>query len=432
MKRILTTASAVLLLASVTAGCASGEQKPAQGTGAENASQAKKAVTIKIFQGKVEISEALNKLKEEYEKSHPGVKLDVETVIGTDYNTALKTKFAAGEMPDIFNNEGFRQLEVWQDQLEDLSDQPWVKDEYDFAKKPMVKDGKVYGMPVDIEGYGIVYNKDLFAKAGVTTLPKTLSELEQVSKKLQDSGVTPFVNMFQVWSSLGRQFFNNPVAKQPDPDAFIKGLNDGSAKFSGNPLFADAVNMLDVIVKYGNKNQMTTDYNNLIATFGNGQAAMMQSGNWTLPLIQKVNPNINVGLMPMPINDDVALNDKVFVDVPNNWVISKDSKVKAEAKEFLNWLVTSDVGRNYITKEFKFIPAFTSFEADPVSVGSTGQDVMKYVKDNKVLGWHWPKYPDGAAQEIASTLQKYVGNKLNRDQLLNEIQTVWESKAKQK
>lgn len=430
MKRMLTTGSAIALLLAVTAGCASGEGTPAAGGSEGNAGTAKKDVTLKIFQGKVEISEALNKLKDEYEKTHPGVKLEVETVIGTDYNTALKTKFASAEMPDIFNNEGHQQLAIWKDRLEDLSDQPWVKDVYDFAKKPMTLDGKVYGMPMSVEGYGIVYNKDLFAKAGITELPKTLTELEAVSKKLQDAGITPFVNMFQVWSSLGRQFFNNPMAKQPDPDAFMKGLNDGTAKFAGNKLYGEALNLLDVIVKYGNKNQMTTDYNNLIATFGGGQAAMMQSGNWTLPLLQKINPNINVGLIPVPINDDVALNDKLFVDVPNNWVINKESKVKAEAKEFLNWLVTSDTGKTYITKEFKFIPGLKTFEADAASVGAPGQDINTYLKANKVLGWQWPKYPDGSAQEFASSLQKYIAGKVNRDQLLGEFQDTWDKMKK--
>jgi raffinose/stachyose/melibiose transport system substrate-binding protein len=426
MKRSLTAGSALVLLMSFLTGCATNGDKSADTKTVNNNAKPKKEVTLKIFQAKVEISEQLNKLKDEYEKTHPGVKVQIETVIGTDYNTILKTKFAAGEMPDIFNNEGFQQLETWKDRVEDLSDQPWAKDVFDFAKEPTTINGKLYGMPVSLEGYGFVYNKDLFAKANITELPKTLSQLEDVSKKLQANGVTPFVNMFQVWSSLGRHFFNNPMAKQPNTDAFIKDLNDGKAKFAGNPIFADSLNMLDLIVKYGNKNQLTTDYNSFIATFGSGQAAIMQSGNWTLPLIQKIDPKINVGLMPIPINEDAALNDKLFVGVPNNWVIHKDSQVKPEAKEFLNWLVTSDIGKNYLTKEFKFIPALKTIPADAASVGTPGEDIAKYLKENKVLGWHWPKYPDGSPQEMAASLQKYIAGKVNRDQVLAEFQGTWD------
>ncbi|TDF99470.1 ABC transporter substrate-binding protein [Paenibacillus piri] len=425
MKRVLLTGSAIALSASLFAGCAASEGKPsANGAGNNNQGKAKE-VTLKIFNYKVEISEQLNKLKEEYEKSHPGVKLQLETVIGSDYDTALKTKFAAADMPDIFTNGGYQQLNVWKDHLEDLSDQPWVKDAYDFAKIPMTSDGKLYGMPANLEGYGFVYNKDLFAKANITKIPATLTELEETAKKLQAAGITPFVNMFQLQTTLGRQLLNVPFAQQPNPNDFIKGLNDGTAKFEGNAIIKEGIDLLDVMVKYGNKNQLTTDYNSLIATFGSGQAAMMQSGNWTYPLITKVDPKINVGIMPMPINDDAARNDKLYVDVPLNWVVNKNSKVKTEAKEFLNWLVTSETGQRYIAKEFQFIPAFKTVKPDAAAIGPLGEGINKYLAKEQVLGWHFNKFPDGGVQEFGTILQKYVGGKINREQLYKELQDGW-------
>jgi raffinose/stachyose/melibiose transport system substrate-binding protein len=113
--------------------------------------------TIKIYQFKVEIAEALNRLKGEYEKSHPGIKLDIQTVGGgADYGAGLKAKFASGDEPDIFNNGGYSELTTWLPNLEDLSDQPWVSDVIDVAKQPMTKDGKIYGQPMNLEGYGFV------------------------------------------------------------------------------------------------------------------------------------------------------------------------------------------------------------------------------------------------------------------------------------
>lgn len=136
--------------------------------------------TIKIFQFKVEIAEALNRLKAEYESSHPGVKLDIQTVGGgSDYGAALKAKFAAGEQPDIFNVGGYRELDTWLEYLEDLSGESWAKDALEVAKEPMTKDGKLYGQPLALEGYGFIYNKDLFQKAGITEIPTTLEQLDQ-------------------------------------------------------------------------------------------------------------------------------------------------------------------------------------------------------------------------------------------------------------
>ncbi len=104
-------------------------------------------------------------LADEYEKEHPGVTVEVETVGGgADYLTVLKSKFASGDYPDIFNNYGDNELEVWIDQLEDLSDQPWIDRLVPGTAEAMTKDGKVYGMPFNLEGYGYIYNKDILKR----------------------------------------------------------------------------------------------------------------------------------------------------------------------------------------------------------------------------------------------------------------------------
>lgn len=412
------------LLAGLAAGCGGNQAQDGNnaGGGAEG-----NQVTLKIFQFKVEINEALNRLKDEYEKTHPNVKLQIETVGGgADYGAALKTKFASNDAPDIFNNGGFREMETWMEHLEDLSDQPWVKDIAPVAKEPMSKDGKIYGQPMNIEGYGFLYNKELFQKAGITELPKTLSQLEEAAKKLQAIGVTPFSNGYQEWWILGNHTFNVAVARQPDPNKFIAGLNDGSQKFGG-PIFDDWTRLVDLTLKYGQPNPLTTDYNTQVTNFATGKAAMMQQGNWTQVQINQINPDIKVGVLPMPINEDAEANDKLFVGVPNNWVINKNSKVKAEAKEFLNWLVTSDIGKQYMTKEFKFIPAFTNITASESDVGDIAVDIMKYTSENKVLSWNWFKYPDGAVQEFGASMQAYIAGKSTKEQMLADFQKTWDN-----
>jgi raffinose/stachyose/melibiose transport system substrate-binding protein len=437
-KKLSAAGLALALTASVVTGCGGKDETPAASAGATTAastaaSQApKKNVTIKIFQFKVEIAEQMNRLKAEYEASHPGVKLEIETVGGgADYGAALKTKFAANEAPDIFNNGGFAERAVWQEHLEDLSDQPWVKDVVTVAKEPMTVDGKLYGMPLGIEGYGYVYNKDLFAKAGITETPKTFTQLEEAAKKLQAAGITPFANGYQEWWILGLHNLNAAFANQkPTPDDFIKGLNDGSQKFKGNPVMENWIKLLDLTVKYGNKNPLTTDYNSQVTLFAKGEAAMMQQGNWTQVQINGVNPNIKLGLLPMPITEDAAQGDKLLTGVPNNWVVYNKSKVKTEAKEFLNWLVSSDAGKKYITKEFKFIPALTTIPADPKDLGDIAADITKYSKDNKLLSWNFMKFPDGAGQEFGASMQAYVAGKNNKDQLFDAFQKTWDNLKK--
>lgn len=437
MKKTLLIVMTFVLMATLAA-CGGAKKEDSgtdKNTSTDNTNTEQKSdepVTIKMFQFKVEIADALNKLTEEYKKVHPNVTIKVETVGGgADYGAALKAKFASGDEPDIFNNGGFNERETWQNRLEDLSDQPWVSDVIDVAKEPMTKDGKIYGMPMNLEGYGFIYNKDLFAKAGITTLPKTITELKDAAEKLKAAGITPFANGYQEWWILGIHNFNVGVANQDDPNAFVAAMNAGTGTTKNNPVLDQWANLLDLTLKYGNENPLTTDYNTQVTTFASGQAAMMQQGNWTQVQIDGINKDLNLGVLPMPISDDAAKNDNLYVGVPNNWVINNNSKVKAEAKEFLNWLATSDIGKQYTVEQFKFIPAFKSIEVkDPAILGDIANDIIAYSKEGKTKSWNWFKYPEGVQQELGASIQAYIAKKLDRAGLFDVIDTKWKDLAK--
>lgn len=380
---------------------------------------------VKIYNAKVEIVSALSKLKTDYEKTHPNIELQIDTVGSDDYDTALKAKFASEDGPDIFFNRGNSNAVLWQSHLENLSDQKWVKDVVDIAKPAITVNGKFYGMPLNFEGYGFVYNKDIFAKVGIKSIPKTLTELKNVVTKLKKAKIVPFSMDYGEWYGPGVNEANNPMTKQADPDKFISQLNAGTAKFADNKLFKDWVQLIDLASK-NCENPLNTDFNMQTTKIGAAKAAMGLGGNWIQPTIDKINPKLNVGIMPMPINDNAALNDKIFVSVPYYWVVNKDSKVKPQAKEFLEWLATSETGKKYITQEFKFIPALKSINATAKDIGPLGADILKYIKSDKVLGWQFTKYPDGVTQEFGNAVSKYVAGKSSATQLLQDFQSAWD------
>lgn len=383
--------------------------------------------TVTIFQFKTEIVEGLNELKVEFEKEHPDIKLDIQTVGGgADYDAALKTKFASGDAPDIFSNNGYAKLDMWQEKLEDLSDQPWVKDLVPLAAEAITKDDKVYGLPLDLEGFGYVYNKDLFAKAGITTLPKTYSELEAAAKKLQAAGITPFANAYQEWWLVGSQGISVAFANQDDVDGFIKGMNDGTSSIVGNEQFANWAKLMKLTLDYGNKNPLTTDYNTQVTMFANGEAAMMQEGNWAQTMIDGITPNMNIGILPMPLSDDASKTGKVTIGVPVNLVVNKDSDAKEEAKIFLNWLVTSDIGKEYLVKKFKFIPAMTTIKATPEDMGPIATDLVKYVEEGNIFAHQAGKFPDGVAQEFGSAIQQYLAGESDVETWQKNMQAAWD------
>ena len=78
-------------------------------------SGSKDGKTLNVFQFKAEIAKDMEKMAKAYEKE-TGTKVVVQTVGGgSDYGAALKSQFASGNEPDVFNNGGFTEAKTWQD-----------------------------------------------------------------------------------------------------------------------------------------------------------------------------------------------------------------------------------------------------------------------------------------------------------------------------
>ena len=385
----------------------------------------KKDITIKMFQFKVEIAEQLNALAEEYEKE-TGVKVEVETHGGgEDYGALLKAELASGSEPEIFNNGGYSALVPYMDRATDLSAEPWAKDLIPTSKVPATVDGKLYGMPMNVEGYGLIYNKALFEKAGITEEPKTLPQLKAAVDKLKAAKITPF-EATNEWWSMGIHMVNVALAHQADPKQFIEDLKAGKQTIKGNPIFIQWLDMVDLIFSNAQKDKMTTDYATQVADFASGKAAMMMQGNWTQGDIDKIDPALQLGVLPLPIND---AEGTILVGVPNNYIVNSKSAHPEEAKAFLTWLVQSETGKKYLTKEFKFIPALTNIETKAEDIGQVAVAVQE--KSSTALGWNWDMFPDGVTQGFGAAMQEYLGEQISRDQLLEKLDKAVQDIVKQ-
>ncbi|GBF78448.1 hypothetical protein PA598K_07093 [Paenibacillus sp. 598K] len=428
-KHTIVTAS-VLAMSLILGACGGGNNaadpnNSGSSNGGGNAGGEQKTVTL--FQFKTEIVEGLNELKVEFEKEYPNIKLDIQTVGGgADYDAALKTKFASGDAPDIFSNNGYAKLDMWEERLEDLSDQPWVGDLVPLAAEAITKDSKVYGLPLNLEGFGYIYNKDIFEQVGIASPPRTYSELEAAAKKIQEAGITPFANAYQEWWLVGSQGISNAFANQDDTDAFIAGLNDGTASIAGNEHFKNWAKLMQLTLDYGNRNPLTTDYNTAVSMFANGEAAMTQNGNWAQAMIDGITPDMNIGFLPMALSDDVERSGKVTIGVPVNLVVNKDSDAKEEAKTFLNWLVTSDIGKEYIVKKFMFIPPLTTIQSTPEDMGALAADLQSYIDRGEIFAHNAGKFPDGVAQEFGSVIQEFLAGRVDADKWAENMQAAWD------
>ena len=383
---------------------------------------------VTIFQFKPEIADQLIELANLYMEEHPDVELVAESMDSSEYYTILKTRFAGGEGPEIFNNGGATMLESWKEYLEDLSDQPWVADMGEMTKANITSDGKVYGLPLYLESFGLLYNVGLFEKAGITETPETISELREACEKLQAAGITPFVHAFSDFYAVGNFLLPVGIAHAGDPYGFMQALSAGEASFQDTPCFQDWLDLVDLLMEFAMPGSLTRDFSSAVAAFANGEAAMQLTTNGVQLSAQQINPDIVVGMLPVPINDNPDEgNENLFIDVSTYWVINNESPAKEEAKEFMNWLVSSETGQHYLTDVFQFVPGLTSVSASEEGIGNVGIDMLEAVAADKVSGWYQYGFPNGGTEELGNEILKYIGGQISRDELLENMTDIWQN-----
>ena len=148
------------MVGSFMTGCGGNSKSDGKTDGSEQAK-------VDIFQNKSEFAGELEEAAKQYMSEHPNVTINVETVQGNDYNTSLKAKMLNDDKPEIFCTGFSGLVEDYKDYVEDLSDQPWVSHIRPEFKGDVTLDDKVYGLPLSVEGYGLVYNKEIFEAAGI-------------------------------------------------------------------------------------------------------------------------------------------------------------------------------------------------------------------------------------------------------------------------
>src|SRR5882724_8946466 len=131
----------------------------------------------------------------QFEAAHPGVKFEITPLENEAFKTKLTTNIQAGNPPDIFHTWGggvlFQQADAGmvKDITADVA--AWKDTLIPAALDPYGTGGKTYASPVDTGMVGFWHNKDLFGKAGITTLPATWADYLDAVRKLKAAGVTP-------------------------------------------------------------------------------------------------------------------------------------------------------------------------------------------------------------------------------------------------
>lgn len=370
---------------------------------------------ITIFQSKVEISEELEALAEEYTKE-TGVEVDVWGTTGGDFFQQLQIRLNSDQGPTIFSTNVGTESEKLKSYLYDMSNEDYIK--HIAPGMELMIDDKYLGIPYGIEGFGLVYNKDLVTSEDITDYDSFVTFLAEAKEKGFNG-----IELARETSFLLSHIFNTPFALQEDPVAFIADLNSGAVTMPEVDEFQEFAKFMVAIKDY-TKNPLETPYDAQIGDFAGQDTAMIHQGNWAYNMFADYDLDFEMDVMPLPLSG----NDKLSVGTGKYWVINNNAtedEIK-EANKFLEWMHTSELGKQYIVEKFNFIPALTNIEAkdlDPLS-----QTILEYSNSgNTIPSQMYKFFPDNIIDnDLIPVIEDFfLTDDVTAEQLLVNLQKAW-------
>lgn len=341
-------------LAFAVAGCGNNGGNANEGAANDGANESGNKVTVNFMhlwpegvsagQNKI-----VNQIISDYQNENPNVTIKQEVLDNEQYKNKLKVLSASNQLPDVGVTwaAGFMQPYVEGNLFTPVDDLLSGELNGKFVAgttEAYAMNGKTYALPLEFNIAPVYYNKAIFEKFNLE-IPQTYDQFKTVVKTLSDNDVAPIAlgNKDRWTGSLWYMYLADRIAGQ---DTLAKAIK-GEASFTDAGLVQAAQEVQALV----DGNAFVKGFNGLSneeakSEFINGNAAMYLMGTWELPN-WTTNEDIpqefrdSVGFFKFPTVDGGKGNIDSWVGGPGvGLFVSENSKVKDEAKKFVEYFVT--------------------------------------------------------------------------------------------
>ncbi|MGW4895938.1 extracellular solute-binding protein [Kitasatospora sp. NPDC004240] len=296
MRRGIAASALVVALAVSMAACSS--------SGSSSDGTAGGPVTLTYWDTSNATNEAPNyqELAKKFEAANPNIKVNFVNVPFDQAQNKLQTAMGAKGAPDVFRSEvGWTAAFAKAGYLEPLDGTPAATDSAAFQPSLIQQakyQGKIYGIPLVTDTLGLLYNKDLFTKAGVSAAPKTWDELKTAAATIKEkTGAEGF------WLKAADGYYAMP---------FLFGEGTDTVDAAGKKISITSPEAVRGVETYKSmftspgmaKADVTTDaYAHMMDAFNSGKVAAIIQGPWEITNIYKgaaFSDKKNLGIAAVP------------------------------------------------------------------------------------------------------------------------------------
>ncbi|MFG1923013.1 ABC transporter substrate-binding protein [Cryptosporangium sp. NPDC048952] len=367
MKRFTAAVAAVLVL-SACGGTGGGDQKVADAPGDKD------KVTLTVWSGFADKElAALDSALDGFHQLHPNITIKSQ---GSQDDDKISQAVRGGTAPDVAISSNANALGQYckTGAFQDLKGY-LDRDKVDLSIFPQAvrdyteHDNVRCAMPLLADAYGLYYNKKLFAEAGITAPPKTMTELAADAKKLTKFNADGSIKVAGFVPTLG--FYNNRVDVWAPQFGAEWQNSSGKSSLSTSPGWTNLFQWQKQLTDFYTEKKLTAftaaagqKYSPDNA-FQTGQIAMMFDGEFRTGFVDSEAPNLSYGTAPLPVSDDRT--DKYGgSDVGGNIIgIPKGAKQAGAAWELIKYLATETKPLVSLANGLKNLPTTTDALKSP-------------------------------------------------------------------
>lgn len=286
---------------------------------------------------------------EAYMKENPNVKIISEGVADEPIKDKLRVMMGSDDRPDVFFTWSgeFAKKFIAADAVLDLTDAmkaddgAWEKSLMTAGVEPFSVDGKIYGVPLRINGKFFVYNKAVFSELNLE-VPKTWDDFMTVCQKLKEAGKTPLAFGDQYpWAAC--HYITGLNQKLVPQDVRMKDYEKTTGEFT-DPGYVEALKRFAEINEKGYFNEFPNSISHDMAhqNFAMGECAMLYVELEEFKMVDTNMEGEEWGFFAMPDIAGQKGNANYLTGAPDGFMISSTTKYPEQAIDFLKYLTNYD------------------------------------------------------------------------------------------
>lgn len=387
IKKIIT--SALLVTTALSLGsCGGGEKKNEESNNDKGA--------VYFLNSKPEVDKVWEEIAKTYTEE-TGVPVKVVTAASGSYDSTLKSEMTKKDAPTLFQINGPMYYEKWKDYTKDLKNLEAYS--HLVNKDLAIKEGDgVYGLPYVVEGYGIIYNDSLLQKYiglpgakiksidEINNFAKLKEVVEDVQAKKADLGIE---GAFAATSLVPGEDWRWS-AHLANISVFYECRDDGVADKDVLDFRYDKEfkNIFDLYLNNSTVSPEVTTSKSVTDSMGEfalEKAMFVQNGNWAWSQIAEVSGNKikeeDIKFLPIYTGMDGEEKQNICIGCGGYFSVNSKANEKDQkaTEDFINWLFTSEKGKNYVTNELGFIAPFDTFSAEDLPKDPLAKEVSRYM-----------------------------------------------------